>query len=89
MPCVTVDAGQLDAAGSQVFAAESATMPWLAFGVLLRARYDLNPTWGVEAALGVKRLARHDRFYVRPGSTIYEVPPFSVGATLGLNFRIF
>jgi hypothetical protein len=89
LPCVTFDAGQLYANGTEVLAEQRATMPWLAFGVSLLAHYDVNRSWGVEAALGAKRLTRHDRFYFRPNSTVYDVPPFSVGATVGLNFRIF
>jgi len=89
LPCITFDAGELYAAGTQVAAAQKATMPWLACGLLLRAHYDLNAAWGIEAALGAKLLARHDRFYFRPSSTVYEVPPFSAGATFGLDFRVF
>jgi len=88
-PCATFDAGRLYAGGSDVQGAESATMPWLALGLLLRANYDFASTWGIEAALGAKRLARHDRFYFRPNTTAYEVPAFSVGGTLGIHFHLF
>jgi hypothetical protein len=88
LPCATFDGGTLYAAGAEVPDAEAATMPWLGVGALLRARYEFT-RWGLDGTLGGKLLARHDRFYFRPDSTVYEVAPFSVGAALGAHFRIF
>jgi hypothetical protein len=89
LPCFTFDVGKLYAAGADVLDAEQTTMPWLAFGLLLGARFDVQTSWGVEGTLGAKLLARHDRFYFRPDSTVYDVPRLSVGATAGIRFRVF
>jgi hypothetical protein len=64
-------------------------MPWIAGGLALRAEYWLGRSVALEAALGVRLLSRRDRFFLRPGSTAYQVPRASVGAQVAAKIAIF
>jgi hypothetical protein len=87
-PCVTFEAGSLQAEGAG--ATRNALTPkmlWLTGGALLRAQLDVAGPLSVEATAGGKVLSQHDEFVLRPGSLVYQVPGLSAGFGLGLSWR--
>jgi hypothetical protein len=91
VPCLSLDVGVLWATGTgeQVQNATEATMPWIAPGLTVRAEHWLAGSVALDAALGARLLTRYDEFYLRPGSTAYQVPRGSFGGQIGLKFAIF
>jgi hypothetical protein len=87
--CAEADAGALrgDAAPG-VVNSDARTMPWLAAGVTVRGEVPLGGGIAVELGVGARALARHDRFYFRPGVPVHDVPPWSAAATLGLSYGL-
>ena len=86
--CASFDAGSLHAQGDSKINGFPNPMPWLAPGLGLRGEMPLGRALALELAVGVRILAHHDRFTLRPDHTpIYTVPLFSGGFTLGLGFR--
>jgi hypothetical protein len=86
--CAELDAGALRGeADVDVLNHGARTMPWLAGGLALRAGVRLPAGLAVEADAAGRALARHDRFVFRPGQPVNDVPPWSVGLSLGLSYR--
>lgn len=85
--CAEVDAGALRGEpGVSVLNARARTMPWLALGLAARAELPLAAGLSLELSGGGRKLARHDRFFFRPGVPVHDVPPWSAGATVGLCY---
>jgi hypothetical protein len=85
-PCAGIDAGVLRVSGIEAPNAESVTRPWLSLGGLLRL--ELRPTawFAVEPEAGIGFPLVRDSFYLKPSSTVHEVPALEVhgGLSLGL-----
>lgn len=85
-PCAGIDAGVLRVSGVDAPNAESVTRPWLSLGGLLRL--ELRPTawFAVEPEAGLGFPVVRDSFFLKPSSTVHEVPVADVhgGLSLGL-----
>ncbi|HXK19481.1 MAG TPA: hypothetical protein VNG33_16845 [Polyangiaceae bacterium] len=89
VPCLSGDAGNLHARGAGRTANPQATgMLWLALGGTLRAQLALGQLVSVESWLGLRGLARADNFVFHPNIPAYQVPPWSLGAGLGLGVAL-
>jgi hypothetical protein len=89
-PCAELDAGTLRAeAAPGVLNRGAGTMPWLAAGLAVRGELPLGAGLSLEVSVGGRALARHDRFYFRPGVPVHDVPPWSAGASVGLSYRLW
>lgn len=89
LPCASFEAGSFHAQGAG--AARNVltpTMPWLAGGALVRARFEVLEAVSLEATAGAALLARHDTFVLRPGSLVYDVPPWSGAFSVGLLWQL-
>jgi hypothetical protein len=85
--CAEADAGALrGAAETAVLNRAARTMPWLALGAGVHAEAPLAGDLSLEVGGGARALARHDRFFFRPGVPVHDVPPWSAGASLGLSY---
>jgi hypothetical protein len=83
--CARVEAGVLDATGTQIAAAHSSTRGWFAAGPLARAEWDLLAPLFIEAEVAAMVHATTDRFYFVPDTTIYPVPLLGLDASAGLG----
>jgi hypothetical protein len=90
VPCLTGDLGVLRARGTgQTVDPEERNMPWLALGSTFRAQLALGRALGLESWLGLRGLARADRFvFSNPDLLAYQVPQWSLGAGLGLSLAL-
>jgi hypothetical protein len=61
-------------------------MPWLAGGLGLQAEVPLDAGLALEVAAAGRALFRHDIFVIRPGLPVHDVPPVSVGVSVGLSY---
>jgi hypothetical protein len=86
-PCLELDAGALRGTPDEtVRNGTRRTMPWLAGGLGLRGELSLGAGLALDASAAGRGLVRHDAFVLRPGLPVYDVPPLSVGASLGLSY---
>jgi hypothetical protein len=89
-PCIELDAGALYAeAAPGVLNRSDGTMPWLGAGLAVRAELPLGAGLSLELSLGGRALARHDRFYFRPGVPVHDVPPWSAAGSVGISYRLW
>lgn len=87
--CAALEGGSLRAQGGGGIAnAQRTTMPWWNLGAAARAQWDVSPALAFEASLSAGALLRRDEFVFRPSSLVYQVPAASLGAGLGLSFRL-
>jgi hypothetical protein len=86
--CLTLEAGDLLASGTQVAHPQSSIRGWFSFGPLIKAEWHVLPPLflGAEAAAMVHPVADH--FIFLPDVTVYDVPyvAFEGGAMLGVHF---
>jgi hypothetical protein len=85
--CFEFDAGALRATPDETVRNHTPrTMPWLAAGLGLRGQVPLDAGLALEVAATGRALFRHDAFVIRPGLPVHDVPPLSVGVSLGLSY---
>jgi hypothetical protein len=85
--CFEFDAGALRATPDEAVRNRTPrTMPWLAAGLGLRGQLPLDAGLALEVAATGRALFRHDAFVLRPGLAVHDVPPLSVGVSLGLSY---
>jgi hypothetical protein len=95
--CATFDGGSLHAQGDSRVGGKPSPMPWLAGGAALLAELRLNPSFQLELQAGAKFLFVHDTFTLEPDPavmteqpaprlSVYDVPLFSAGFSLGVGF---
>jgi hypothetical protein len=89
LACARVEAGTLDAAGSQVPSARSSTRAWVTVGPLVRGEWELLAPLFLAAEGAVLVHVIDDRFYFQPGdTTVFAVPlaGAEAAAILGVHF---
>jgi hypothetical protein len=86
-PCVAVDAGRLEAAGTGITPAERVNAPWVAPGALARLEWWIVDALSAEVSGEFFVPLARSRFYVDENTTIHRVPAVAVGATAGLGAR--
>jgi len=83
--CARVEAGALDAAGTQIVAARSSTRGWFAAGPLARGEWDLLAPLFLEAEVAAMVHVTADSFFFEPHTPIYQVPLLGLDASAGLG----
>jgi hypothetical protein len=88
-PCVAIEAGALSVSGIDTPNPESVLRPWLALGPLMRLGFRPFPWLAIEPAAGVKFPLFRGRYYLRPSTTVHEVPlvEFHAGVALGVRLE--
>lgn len=86
--CLRIEAGALDAAGSQVTSPQKSSRGWLAAGPFLRGDWEVSPPLFVGARAGAMLRGTADHFFFSPDTNIYQVPIVGLEASagLGVNF---
>jgi hypothetical protein len=88
-PCLELDGGVLRGTPDETVRNPVArTMPWFAAGITLHGALPVGAALALEAAVSGRMLYRHDAFVLRPNLPVYDVPPLSAGASLGLSYRL-
>jgi hypothetical protein len=82
--CARLDAGVLGMSGARPPSARTAEYAWAAAGALLRFRWVAPPVFFDLEVGAVVPLVR-ERFYVEPGSVVFEVPPVAGVGGIGLG----
>jgi hypothetical protein len=83
--CARVEAGTLDASGSNIAGAERSLRPWIAAGPMARAEWLLAPPFFLGAEAGAFFRVIQDTFEFRPNVQVYRVPAIGLGAGAGLG----
>ncbi len=88
-PIASVEAGTLNARGSETSSGRSATRPWVAVGAGLRLEWKLSSSWFAQLdGEGSAPLVR-DRFvFDEPPTTVHEPPRVGLSAGIGLGYRL-
>lgn len=86
--CLRIEAGALDAAGSQVTLPQKSSRGWFAAGPVVRGEWEILAPLFVGAQAGVMLRGTADRFFFPPDNTIDQVPIVGLEASagLGVNF---
>ncbi|HEX8793710.1 MAG TPA: hypothetical protein VF765_22360 [Polyangiaceae bacterium] len=83
--CARVEAGAIDAVGSDIVGAHGKTTGWFAAGPLMRVEWAFLPPLYVDADVAPMFHVTADRFFFLPNSTIYEVPYAGLEASVGIG----
>jgi hypothetical protein len=83
--CARVEAGALDAAGTQIADAQSHTRGWFAAGPLARGEWELLAPLFLEVEVAAMVHVTADSFFFEPHTSIYQVPLLGVDASAGLG----
>jgi hypothetical protein len=84
-PCVAVNGGLIEVTGIDTPNAETARRNWLSLGALLRIE-ALRLDWmAVDSELGVAFPLVRDRYFLRPSTTVHEVPLVEIHAGLSIG----
>jgi hypothetical protein len=85
LACVRLEAGLLEAAGSEVPSPQSRSRAWFAAGPLARAEWELLAPLFVEAQAAAMVHVTADHFLFLPDTTVYQVPLVGLEASAGLG----
>jgi len=88
VPCVGVDGGVLRVSGVSTPNPDTFTHPWIALGTLLRLRMRSLNWLAVDAELGVGFPLVRNRYFLRPSTTVHDVPFVDVHAGLSLGILL-
>ena len=83
--CLTLDGGELDAAGKDVAPAAEVRRAWVTGGVSGRLEIRLFDLLSLELGGGVLFPFVRDRFYLGTGATLYRTPAVAGAGGLGLG----
>lgn len=87
--CARADAGIRTAAGSDIPGARTVPRPWLSLGPAVQGRWKLAPPIFVELGGSLLFPVLQDRVYLRPDTTVHDVPiagfvgEFGIGVEFG------
>jgi hypothetical protein len=83
--CLRVEAGLLEAAGSEVASPQTRQRGWFALGPLARGEWELLSPLFVAAQAAVMVHVTADHFYFIPNTTVYDVPVVGLEASVGVG----
>ena len=84
--CAEVELGQLRGSAENAAEARDQAMLWLGLGLLARAELSLSDFFAVEFGAAGHALPVHDRFILRPSTTVHQVPVIAANLLLSGRF---
>jgi hypothetical protein len=89
LPCVRIEAGELEVTGEALVPSRDATRGWLALAALAQARWEFFPRVAIEADAGLRAPLIRERFIFEPDVTVYRPPAFAAVVGGGLEVAFF